>query len=132
MVTHIQHEESHTYRLKGQNKYLTFIEQDEGRRYFKAYIADRLDGEWTPLADTAERPFAGAANVRPKQGVDPWTDNISHGELIRDSNDQRLVIDSNNLQLIFQGMLQKDKSSKDYGKFDWRLGLLTPTRKAER
>lgn len=122
-------EASHTYRLKGQDKFLTFIEED-GRRYFKAYIADRLDGGWKPLADTEERPFAGANNIRPKRGVDPWTDNVSHGELLRDSNDQRLVIDPDNLRLLFQGMLHKDKSGKGYGRYDWRLGLLTPAKKS--
>ena len=118
-------EASHTYKIKGHNKYMTLIEQD-GRRYFKAYIADRLDGEWTPLADTEERPFAGANNIRPGKGIEAWTDNISHGELVRDSIDQRLVIDPENMRFLFQGMLQKHKSGKGYGQFDWRLGMLTP------
>ncbi len=51
-------EASHTYRLKDLNQYLTIIEEN-GRRYYKAYLADRLDGPWTPVADTAESPFAG-------------------------------------------------------------------------
>ncbi|MEZ5326938.1 MAG: non-reducing end alpha-L-arabinofuranosidase family hydrolase [Verrucomicrobiales bacterium] len=124
-------EASHTYKLKGMDKYLTFIEED-GRRYFKAYIADRLDGEWKPLADTEERPFAGANNIRPKSGVDPWTDNVSHGELVRDSNDQRLVVDPDNLQLLFQGMLHKDKSGRSYSQYNWRLGLLTPIKSEDK
>ena len=57
-------EASHTYRLRGLGKYLTLVEAQGagGRRYYKAYLADRLDGRWTPLAATAERPFAAAAN----------------------------------------------------------------------
>ena len=40
-------EASHTYRLRGLNKFLTLIEaQDGDRRYYKAYLADRLDGDW--------------------------------------------------------------------------------------
>ena len=85
-------EASHTYRLKGRDRYLTIVEQD-GRRYYKAYLADRLDGPWTPLADTEEHPFAGRANIRPAPGVEPWTDNVSHGELIRDGVDQTLTVD---------------------------------------
>ena len=50
-------EASHTYRLKGTDEFLTIIEEN-GRRYYKAYLANRLDGEWTPVADTAKRPFA--------------------------------------------------------------------------
>ena len=61
-------EASHTYRLKGQQKYLTIIEEN-GRRYYKAYLADRLDGPWQPIADTAEQPFAGWKNIRPAPGV---------------------------------------------------------------
>jgi hypothetical protein len=118
-------EASHTYRLKGQDKFLTVIEEN-GRRYFKAYVSDRLDGEWTPVADTAERPFAGWRNVRPAPGVHPWTDNISHGELVRDGYDQTLTVDPGQLRFVFQGMWDRDKSGKGYGQFQWRIGMLTP------
>ncbi len=118
-------EASHTYRLKGRRQWLTIVKQ-KGQRHYKAYLADRLDGEWRPIADTFKRPFAGAANVRPTPGVAPWTDNISHGELIRDGIDQTLTIDPENLRFVFQGMWQKDKRNKGYGAFDWRIGLLTP------
>ena len=101
-------EASHTYRLKGSDKYLTIVEEN-GRRYYKAYLADRLDGPWTPLADTAERPFAGWTNIRPAPGVEPWTDNVSHGELVRDGIDQTMTVDPANLRFVFQGMLDKDK-----------------------
>jgi len=107
------------------DKYLTVIEEN-GRRYYKAYLADRLDGAWTPVADTAERPFAGWKNIRPAAGVEPWTDNISHGELIRAGIDETLTVDPNELRFIFQGMWDKDKSGKGYGQFQWRIGLLTP------
>jgi len=118
-------EASHTYRLKGTDPYLTIVEEN-GRRYYKAYLADRLDGKWTPVADTADHPFAGWKNIRPARGVEPWTDNVSHGELIRDGYDQTLTVDPGNLRLVFQGMLDKDKSGKGYGRFQWRIGMLTP------
>jgi hypothetical protein len=120
-------EASHTYRLKGMDKYLTVIEED-GRRYYKAYLADQLDGAWTPIADTAERPFAGWKNVRPAPGVEPWTDNVSHGELIRHGYDQTLTVDPEDLRFIFQGMWDKDKSGRGYGQFQWRIGMLRPVR----
>lgn len=123
-------EASHTYRIKGakdgQPRYITLIEEN-GRRYFKAYLADRLDGEWKPLAATAQNPFASNRNTRPAPGVQPWTDNISHGELLRDSSDEFLIIDPNNLRFIFQGMWNKDKAGKGYGRFNWRIGMLKPT-----
>jgi hypothetical protein len=120
-------EASHTYRLKGRDLYLTIVEED-GRRFYKAYLADRLDGAWQPVADTAERPFAGWRNIRPAAGVEPWTDNVSHGELVRDGIDQTLTIDPGNLRFIFQGMLDRDKKDKRYGQFPWRIGMLTPAR----
>jgi hypothetical protein len=118
-------EASHTYRLKGLDKYLTVVEQN-GRRYYKAYLADRLDGPWAPLADTAERPFAGWRTIRPAAGVEPWTDNVSHGELLRDGCDQTLTVDPDHLRFLFQGIWDKDKSGQAYGQFPWRIGLLTP------
>lgn len=122
-------EASHTYTLQGakpgQPRYLTVIEEN-GRRYFKAYVADRLDGKWTPIANTAQKPFAGEANIQPAPGVEPWTDNISHGELIRAGNDQTLPIDPDNLRFVFQGMLDKHKRGKDYGAWQWRIGMLSP------
>lgn len=118
-------EASHTYRLKGRDKYLTVVEEN-GRRYYKAYLADRLDGAWTPLADTAEKPFAGWRNIRPAKGVEPWTDNVSHGELIRNGVDQTMTIDPGELRFVFQGMLERNKAGKNYGQFPWRIGILTP------
>jgi hypothetical protein len=122
-------EASHTYRVKGTDQYLTIIEEN-GRRYYKAYVADRLDGPWRPIADTAEQPFAGWHNLRPASGVEPWTDNVSHGELIRAGHDQTLTIDPNNWRFVFQGMFDRHKTGKGYGEFQWRIGMLTPAEDA--
>ncbi len=118
-------EASHTYRLKGADKFLTIVEEN-GRRFYKAYLADRLDGPWRPVADTAEQPFAGWNNVRPAAGVEPWTNNVSHGELIRDGCDQRMIVDPADLRFVFQGMLDNEKDGKGYGQFQWRIGMLKP------
>lgn len=117
-------EASHTYRLKGLDKFLTIIEEN-GKRYYKAYVADQLDGEWVPVADTIQRPFAGESNIAPADGVEAWTDNVSHGELVRAGNDETLTVDPRQLRFVFQGMLEKDKTGKGYGQFSWRIGLLT-------
>ncbi|MBM4016780.1 MAG: glycoside hydrolase [Planctomycetes bacterium] len=118
-------EAAHTYRLAGQEKYLTVIEAQgkAGRRYYKAYTADRLDGAWQPLADTEDRPFAGAANVR--QPDPPWADNISHGELLRAGCDETMTVDPGGLKFLIQGVNNNAKGDKGYGMIPWRLGLLT-------
>ncbi|MBI4326170.1 MAG: hypothetical protein HY674_13040 [Chloroflexi bacterium] len=116
-------EASHTYRLKGLNKFLTLVEaQNSGRRYYKAFLADTLDGEWRPLADTREKPFAGPVNVR-DTGLH-WTDSFSHGELLRSSCDESLEVDPANLRFLFQGVSDQERSGKKYGEIPWKLGIL--------
>ncbi len=123
-------EASHTYRLTGVDRFLTVVEaQAEGRRYYKAYLADRLAGPWRPLADAVERPFAGRANVG--FAGPAWTDSISHGELLRAANDETLPVDPKNLRFLFQGVSDEEKASKAYGEIPWRLGLLEPASTAE-
>ncbi|MCC6444950.1 MAG: hypothetical protein IT210_16030 [Armatimonadetes bacterium] len=119
-------EASHTYRLKGPERYLTVVEAQgaAGRRYYKAYTAGRLDGSWLPLADSEARPFAGASNVRPPDP--PWADNISHGELLRSGFDETLIIDPARLRFLIQGVTDRQKTGKPYGEIPWRLGLLDP------
>lgn len=114
-----------TYKIKGANAYLTLVEAiGPGTRYYRAWISDRLDGEWKPLANatTFEQPFAGINNVRFADGVKPWTRDISHGELIRDNYDQTPTIDPDHLQLLFQG--RDPAVNASYSQLPYRLGLL--------
>jgi len=117
-------EASHTYRLKGQDKYLTLIEAQDGHgwRYFKAYLADRLDGNWTPLAGEKDKAFASMLNVT--HPGERWTDVISHGELLRAGYDEKLEVDPENLRFLFQGVSDKERAGKNYGQIPWRLGIL--------
>ena len=120
-------EASHTYRLRGRpDRYLTLIEAQNGHgwRYYKAYTADRLDGDWTPLAATKDQAFASMRNVVQPEGR--WTDSISHGELIRSSHDERLEIAPEHLLFLYQGVSEADRRGKAYGEIPWQLGTLTP------
>ena len=119
-------EASHTYRLRGKKQYLTMIEAQNGPgwRYFKAYMADRLEGPWKPLAATKEKTFASMNNVMQTNGR--WTDNISHGELLRSGFDERLEVEPQQFQIVFQGVLDTNRRGKNYGEIPWRLGLLKP------
>ncbi len=117
-------EASHTYRLAGQNKYLTLIEAQNGHgwRYYKAYTADHLVGQWEPLAAGRDDAFASMRNVT--AWAQRWTDVISHGELLRVGYDEKLTVDPTNLRLVFQGVLDTDRQGKSYGEIPWSLGLL--------
>jgi hypothetical protein len=118
------YEASHTYRIKGRDQYVTLVEAQGqgGRRYFKAYQADRLDGRWNPLAASGARSFATPDNVR--FNGDAWSDSFSHGELIRDGRDETLTVNPSGLQFLYQGVLDRDRQGKIYGEIPWRLGLL--------
>jgi GH35 family endo-1,4-beta-xylanase len=118
-------EGSMTYKIEGTHTYLTLVEAMGPARYYRAWISDRLDGEWTPVhdADTWQKPFAGINNVTFEDGVTPWTRDISHGELIRDGYDETLTIDPNNLQLLYQG--RDPAINGRYDQLPYRLGLLT-------
>ncbi len=117
-------EASITYKIKGTSTYLTIIEALSPARYYRAWTSDRLDGEWTPVPDanTWDKPFAGINNVTFEEGVEPWTRDISHGELIRDGYDETMTLDLSNLQLLYQG--RDPASSGRYELLPYQLGLL--------
>lgn len=114
-------EASHTYKIKGADQYLTLIEAQNaggGWRSYKAFLADRLDGQWRAITS----PFASMDNA--KSAGKRWTDNISHIELLRTACDEKMEIDPANLRVVFQGVLDQDRAGKKYGEIPWRLGLL--------
>jgi hypothetical protein len=114
-----------TYKIKGVDKYLTCVEALGAGRYYRAYVADKLDGEWYPVEgfDTPAQPFAGKANVTFEDGVTPWSGQVSHGEMVREVNDERMILDPDNLMFLYQGISDADNRG-DYGRLPYKLGLL--------
>lgn len=114
-------EASHIYTMPD-GSYLCLIEsrEEDDKREFRALTAASLDSVWSSPKDRSWR-YASAGNVR--QVDRHWTDSVSHGELIRLSNDERLEADPS-ADFVFQGVLHADRLGKPYGEIPWELGVL--------
>ena len=119
------YEACNVYKVKGKQQYLALIEAFDSssnwKRYFRSWTAETLEGPWAPLQDSGATPFAGSQNVT--FDGDPWTHDISHGEMIRASNDETLTIDPGKLSYLFQGFAPTADTS-EYNSIPWQLGLL--------
>lgn len=113
------HEAVHIYRVFQQHRYHMYYEMVDQARSYGLAEADQLEGPWR-VVDTAL--LSGAQLVYPL-GRQPWTEMVSHGELIRCGTDERLEYDPNHIRFLIQG-LKRSQYSNPYPEMPWQLGML--------
>ena len=118
---------SHTYRQEGPEaaRYITLVTargadatatdaapnaKPPQRHYQQSYTAARLEGPWLPAAATAAQPYAGTANIRRTDAL--WSGDISHGEPLRQGNDERMILDAQTAGFIFHGARRSSTDTK--------------------
>lgn len=115
------------YTIKAPTKqYLMIVEaMGSGGRYFRGFTATDLGGTWTAMsgAETEASPFAGKANVTGTV----WSNDISHGDMVRTDPSETQTIDPCNMQFLYQGF-DKTKTASDYSTIPYQPGLLTLVR----
>merc|ERR1712176_1588199 len=96
------HEASHVYKSVRRNEYHMIYEMrtPTSGRSFGLARADHLDGPWSRVTDDYAKPN----QMIVASDVAPWTDLISHGELIRSGYDQRLEYDPSEGTWLIQGL----------------------------
>ncbi|NLD92268.1 MAG: alpha-N-arabinofuranosidase [Fibrobacter sp.] len=113
------------FKVKGTtNTYLHLVEGMGGTgRVYSAWTSEGIEGTWKDYRVGTNTPFAGKNNVTFPAGVTDWSDDVSHGELLRDNPNQEQIIDPCNLQFLYQGMAPG--SGGAYENLPYRIGLLT-------
>ena len=101
--------------------YETSVEPQKMRRYGLATAPDLL-GPWTRVTDD----YASGHKLVFPDNIAPWTDQVSHGEMIRTGYDQKLEYDPGQSRFLVQGLILK-KRDGEYRKLGWQLGIIQPS-----
>ena len=107
------------YKSLADGKFYMMIEDLGAGRHYELWTADSLGGTWTKVEeDWAHRDklvYFG----------EHWTDQVSHGELLRAGKNERMEInDINRCQFLIQGVLAEDYASLPYSSLPYNLGVI--------
>lgn len=110
----------HIYKAKGLDEFHMVYEQanEHDIRSFGLAVASHLGGPWERVTDD----YATGSRLICEAGQ-KWTEEVSHGEIIRTGYDQRLEYEPANTRILIQGLLLSEHHGS-YRKLPWKLGLL--------
>jgi len=108
-------EASHVYKNNADDNYYMMVE--DIARHQELWTASSLGGTWTKV----EEQWAHRDQL--VYNADHWTDQVSHGEIIRAGTDERMEIsDIDHCEILFQGVVDGDYG--DYGNIPYDLGII--------
>lgn len=108
-------EAPHVYKNKTDGNYYMMVE--DITRHFELWKSTKLDGKWVKMNEK----WASKSNLT--EMSEHWTDQVSHGEIIRSGVNEKCEIgDINNCQILIQGVLNGTYAS--YGDIPYELGLI--------
>ncbi len=118
------HEAVHIYKAQGRDEYHMLYEnrviKGKDFRQFGLATAPHLLGPWTRVTDD----YATGKQLRWASGVTPWTEEVSHGEMLRTGCDQRLEYNPAKSAFLIQGM-PLSAHNVEYPMLPWSLGVIT-------
>jgi len=114
------HEAVHIYKVKDRREFHMIYELNKrGMRSFGIATATRLQGPWRRVTDK----YATGDQLNWANAAKPWTEMVSHGELIRTGYDEKMEYDPKNCRWIIQGIMKKDSNAR-YPSLPWKLGVI--------
>lgn len=107
------------YKSQSNGKYYMLPEDYNDNRYYELWEADSLDGLWKQISEK----WASQRNL--DFTADHWTDNVSHGDILKSGYNQKQEIkDINRVDFLIQGVITSEYTGKDYAQIPWELGII--------
>jgi len=114
------HEAVHIYKAIGKQEFHMMYElNNNGVRSFGQAKANHLEGSWIKVTDK----YATGDQLGWKDGCIPWTEMISHGEVIRSGYNQFMEYEPTNCRWLIQGLMKKELNVR-YELLPWKLGVI--------
>jgi endo-1,4-beta-xylanase len=132
----IAFEAEHVYHVKNPDTYLMIVEGgyykeskkrygDARKRFMLGLVADDLAGPWKRIEKDANDFFAHASRLFTEDGGRSTYSQVSHPELIRSDCNQKLEIESFNIQMLFQSFdASATPDDYNYNELPWELSVM--------